>query len=140
VKLVLDAWAILAYLQREEPAASRVKELLLEAESRQVQLFISIINLGEVYYRIGKTKSAQEADETWEELRHLPLTVLPADEEAVLKAARLKVHHSLSYADAFAASAARTLNATLLTGDPELGQLQGIIPLEMLQRRKAPPR
>lgn len=134
MKLVLDAWAILAYLQREEPAASRVKEVFTEAEPRQAHLFISIINLGEVYYRIGKTRGEQEADETLEELRHLPLTVLPADEEAVLKAARLKIHYPLSYADAFAASAAKTLNAPLLTGDPELGQLQGIIPIEMLQR------
>ena len=32
MKIVLDAWAILAYLQGEEPAATRVSEVLKEAE------------------------------------------------------------------------------------------------------------
>jgi hypothetical protein len=50
MKIVLDAWAILAYLQREEPAASRVREILKKAEARQVDLFVSLINVGEVFY------------------------------------------------------------------------------------------
>ncbi len=48
-RYVLDAWAILALLQKEEPAASRVKHLLQEKRKDSVDLFISIINLGEVY-------------------------------------------------------------------------------------------
>ena len=43
-RFVLDAWAILALLQKEEPAASRVKELLEGAEEGKADLFISIIS------------------------------------------------------------------------------------------------
>ena len=55
-RFVLDAWAVLALLQKEEPAASRVKRLLEDAQESNIELFISIINLGEVIYRIGKVK------------------------------------------------------------------------------------
>ena len=55
-KKVLDAWAILALLQGEEPAASEVARLLANAEHKKLKVFISIINLGEVYYCVGNRK------------------------------------------------------------------------------------
>lgn len=133
-RFVLDAWALLAYLQREEPAASRVVDLLRLAERGQVALLISIINLGEAYYRIGKARGAGEADAILQELRRLPLEVLEAGEEAVLAAARLKMRLVISYADAFAAAEAMRHEATLLTGDPELIRLEGMVWLEKLSR------
>jgi len=135
-RFVLDAWAILAFLQKEEPAASRVKQLMEDAEKGNVELFISIINLGEVTYRIGKLKGEDEAKETLDEIRRLPLTVVPATEEAVFSAAGFKMHYAISYADAFAAAAAEELGAVLVTGDPELEQLGSRIQMEKLQRNK----
>jgi predicted nucleic acid-binding protein len=132
---VLDAWAILALLQREEPAASRVKALLDEAYQDQADLYISMINLGEVLYRVGKVTGEDEAWETLRQLRSLPVTVLPADEKAVLTAVTFKMRHPLSYADAFAAAATQELDATLLTGDPELLALSRLLKIEKLERR-----
>lgn len=131
-RFVLDAWAILALLQKEEPAASRVKQLLEEAEQGNVELFISIINLGEVVYRIGKVKGENEAKETLAEIRRLSLTVVPATEEAVFAAASFKMRHAISYADAFAAATTREMRAVLVTGDPELEQLGNRIRTEKL--------
>ncbi len=88
---VLDAWAILALLQKEEPAASRVLQLLQEANRQVLKLYISIINLGEVYYRIGRVKGKKEADETLKSLYQLPITILPATDQVVLEAASLKM-------------------------------------------------
>jgi predicted nucleic acid-binding protein len=132
---VLDAWAILALLQKEEPAASRVLQLLQEADGRKIKLFISIINLGEIYYRIGRVKGKKEADETLKALYQLPVTVLTATDQIVLEAAALKMEWPISYADAFAAAETRRLKATLVTGDPELIQLKGVIQIEKLKRR-----
>ena len=129
---VLDAWAILALLQAEEPAATQVRQRLEQAFEGEAQLFISIINLGEVAYRVGKVKGEDAAWETLGQLRRLPLTFLPATEEAVLEAATFKIHHAVSYADAFAVTAAQKRNAVLITGDPELlglGQQVSIQPL-----------
>lgn len=131
---VLDAWAILALLQKEEPAASRVLHLLQEALSGDVELAISIINLGEVIYRIGRTKGEPEAFETLGQLRRLPLTIVPATEEAVFAAVGFKMRHAISYADAFAAATAERLDAALVTGDPELVQLEDQIQIEELMR------
>lgn len=134
-RFVLDAWAILALLQKEEPAASHVKQLLEETEKGNVELFISIINLGEVYYSVGKVKGESEARETLGVIQRLSLTVVPATEEAVFNAAGFKMSHTISYADAFAAAAAEELDAVLVTGDSELGQLEGRIQLEKLERK-----
>ena len=129
-RFVLDAWAILALLQQEEPAASRVRRRLESAVGGDTELFISIVNLGEVVYRIGKVKGKPEAFETMDLLRSLPLTVLPAEEEAVLAAVGYKTHHAISYVDAFAAAAAEAMEAVLVTGDPELAELEGIVAIE----------
>ena len=131
-RYVLDAWAILVLLQGEEPAASRVKELLQEAEQGHSELYMSIINLGEVLYRIGKVKGEKEAEATLTEIRRLSMTSVAATDEAVLAAARLKMQHAISYADAFAATAATALDAILVTGDPELLRLGERIRIEKL--------
>ena len=131
---VLDAWALLAFLQGEEPAATRVRDLLREANEGSARVLMSIINLGEVYYNLGRVRGEEEAEETLTTIRQLPMTILPASDEMVMRAARLKMAHPISYADAFAAAAASELSAVLVTGDPELKRLDGIIALEWLQR------
>lgn len=131
---VLDAWALLAMLQEEEPAASRVRELLQDAQKQRVKLLLSIINLGEVYYRIGKVRGLDEAEETLADIRRLPLTILSATDEVVLAAARFKSSYAISYADAFAAAVTEQYDAILVTGDPELELLEGHIRLEKLHR------
>jgi predicted nucleic acid-binding protein len=134
VKIVLDAWALLAYLQREEPAASRVRAVLREAEADRAELFASLINVGEVFYTIGRRKGEQAAEETLEELHQLPITIVPPEPAMVMKAARVKMHHALSYADAFAVVTAQNRKGTLMTGDPEILLLKGLVSLARLKR------
>ncbi len=130
----LDAWALFALLQGEEPAASRVRDVIEDAQAGNARLFISIMNIGEIYYRVGKTKNAKEADSVLADLYLLPLEVLPATDETVLSAARIKMTHNISYADAFAAVTAQQKDATLLTGDPELVALKRVARIEKLHR------
>jgi PIN domain nuclease of toxin-antitoxin system len=61
---VLDAWALLALLQSEEPAASRVRQLLLEGDRQQTTLLLSIVNLGEVYYCVSRRSDRDTAIDT----------------------------------------------------------------------------
>jgi predicted nucleic acid-binding protein len=132
--VVLDAWAVLAFLQGEEPAASRVRQLLHEARGQEVELFMSIINLGEVVYRLGKVRGEAEAEETLARIRRLPISIVPASDDAVWAAVRYKVQYAISYADAFALATAESLGATLATGDPELVELANVVPIEKLER------
>ncbi|MCP4166454.1 MAG: type II toxin-antitoxin system VapC family toxin [Chloroflexi bacterium] len=133
-RCVLDAWAVLAMLQGEEPAATTVRQRLEQAFENEVLLFISIINLGEVIYCIGKVKGEAAGWETLAELRQLPLAVLPATEDAVMAAVAFKIGHAISYADAFAVATTREQGAILLTGDPELLLLGQQIEIEPLHR------
>ena len=87
-RFVLDAWAILALLQWEEPAAARVKALLEVALTGQADLAISIISLGEVVYRVGKIKGEPAARETLAELQRLPLESIPASDKLVWAAVK----------------------------------------------------
>lgn len=133
---ILDAWALLALLQREEPAASKVKNFIQEAqEAQNLDLFVSVVNLGEIYYRVGRKEGADTAQETIEELRQLGFAVLSATDRRVFHAADFKRQYRISYADAFAAAATAELEGILLTGDPELIQLDGIIRVEALSRK-----
>ncbi len=134
---VLDAWALLALLQTEQPAASRVKTLLQQAQmASNVQVYLSIINLGEIAYILERNYGAEEANQTIADIRQLPITIVQASENRVMAAARLKANYRMSYADAFAAAAAEEWQAILITGDPELISLQGIIQVEALERGK----
>ena len=131
---VLDAWAVIAFLQGEEPAGYRVRKLIESAQERAARLFISIINVGEVYYRIGKLRNPKEADSVLKDLSLLPIEIMSVDDDTVLAAARLKMAHALSYADAFAAVTAQQKDAVLLTGDPELIELKRVLRVEKLHR------
>jgi uncharacterized protein len=135
-RVVLDAWALLAFLQREEPAAAAVNELLARAARNDSELHASMINMGEVYYRVGRSRGRDVADSVLTSLKRLPVTIHAADDDAVLAAARWEMHHAISYADAFAVSLSESLDAVLVTGDPELLRLDGRIRLRRLHRQR----
>jgi len=110
--LVLDAWAVMAYL-RDEPAGARVEEAITE------RAVMSWINLGEVFFVLHRFAGPQASHETVRDL-DAKLDVETPHSERVLSAATIKAEHHLSYADAFAAATALAHDAALLTGDPEL--------------------
>ena len=70
-----------------EPAASRVGLLLTGAETGTIELFVSVVDLGEVYYRVGRARGENEARETLDQLRRLSLTTVHATDDAVFAAA-----------------------------------------------------
>lgn len=112
----LDSWAVLAWLDGEEPALTRVNELI---GSRPV---ISWINLVEVYYRLERDHGRQVADETLSTLRVILTPELPGTARMVA-AARLKARASIALADCFAVVTAAAHQLVLLTGDPEIIEL-----------------
>jgi predicted nucleic acid-binding protein len=114
VTVCLDSWAVLAWLDGDEPAAGAV-QAAFEAE----RPWMSWLNLGEVSYLLQRRHGA---DETAAVIRRLR-AALALDEvtpERVLAAARVKAEHPIAFADCFAAATATAREATLLTGDPEL--------------------
>lgn len=132
--VVLDSWSLIALTNLEQPAATRVKMILEESARQQVRLFISFINLGEIYYIIGRRRGKNAAEQTIADLHKLPITFVSVDEAFITQAATYKMTYPISYADAFAVTCAIQRNATLLTGDPEIAKLANLVDIELLQR------
>ncbi len=117
--VLLDAYALIAYL-RDEPGAAAVQDLLWKGE-----LVMSAVQLGEVVDRMERIDGVP-ADEVEVVISALAIEVLPADYAVGAEAGRLRARHyrptgrTLSIADAFCAATAALQNCTLATADPVL--------------------
>lgn len=122
---VVDAWALLAWLG-QEPGADVVDRWLRRAASTQEPLSISVVNAGEVFYRLVKDGDPEQAEEFTRDVRRrvLPVQLVAATNPRVWRAASLKARYPISYADGFAASLAAELATPVLTGDPDFAPLE----------------
>lgn len=128
---VLDAFALIAHLERGRGHA-KVMALLEAAKTGRVELFISDINLGEVYYVIKQRLGETAAENMLLDVDQLPVSKVAATWERIHRAVQIKSEGGLSYADAFAAGLAWEANAVLVTGDKEFLRLEGRIKLDWL--------
>lgn len=119
---VLDSWAVIAYLE-DEPSGEKIEELIATAHEEQIPIYMSVINLGEVWYTVAREISEEEANASIKILNDLRIQVENVDWEITQEAARFKSQHKMSYADAFAAALAKIMKADLVTGDNEFKPL-----------------
>lgn len=129
--IVLDSWAVIAYLEGE-PSAKRVADHIADAHEQNIPLFMSVVNAGEVWYIIAREASVGDADRSITELRHLGIEFVDADWTFAHEAAGFKSKYKMSFADCFAAALAKQKKALLLTGDPEFKQLETQITIDWL--------
>jgi PIN domain nuclease of toxin-antitoxin system len=113
VSVCLDSWAILAWLDGEEPALSRVEELIAERPT------VSWVNLVEVYYRLERDHGRIAADDALASLRASLSLDLPGTAR-MIQTARLKARAPIALGDCFAVTTAAAHELVLLTGDPEI--------------------
>ena len=121
--IVLDSWALMAYLE-DERAAERVANIIADAHEDEIPLLISVVNAGEVWYIIARETSEADANQSIAELRQLGIEFIDADWNLSQGAAYFKSKKKMSYADCFAAALAKQKKAVLLTGDPEFKQVE----------------
>jgi predicted nucleic acid-binding protein len=129
--LVFDSWAILAYVQAE-PAGARVRSLLIEVTEVRRSLWMTSINLGEVWYMLARRNSGAYASQQLAELGQIGIERVDIDWPMVLEAAEYKSRHKISFADAFAAALAKQRHAELVTGDREFRALESEIKIHWL--------
>jgi ribonuclease VapC len=120
---VLDAYAIMAFFE-DEPGADFVRSLILQAEEGNIDLLMSVVNLGEVWYSIARTNSPETADQYIHEIQGMAIEIVDADWQLTRQAAAFKVDGKISYGDCFAAALAKNRQAELITGDAEFKVLQ----------------
>jgi predicted nucleic acid-binding protein len=130
-KYVLDSYAILAYFN-SEPSGSAVLQLFEAARDQKAILYLSQINLGEIFYIVLRLRGNEKAQDILKVLHDLPITSCEASESRILAAAELKAQYPIAYADAFAAALAQELGASLVSGDPEFKVLEPGLPVKWI--------
>jgi predicted nucleic acid-binding protein len=128
---VLDSWAVIAYLE-DEPSAEQVEELIATAHEEQIPIYMSVVNVGEVWYTLAREVSEEEANAGVKMLSDLRIQFENVDWELTQEAARFKSQNKMSYADAFAAALAKVKKADLVTGDNEFKPLDGEIKISWI--------
>lgn len=117
---------------QDEAGAETVEALLLAARRERIPLLITVINLGEVYYRVARQHGRPFAEGMIRQLKALPVELCPCDEDLALRAARIKADLPIAYADAVATAAAQREEATVVTGDPEFRKVEHLVQIEWL--------
>ncbi len=129
---ILDAFALVAFF-RDEPGAQLVEDFILEAQDGKVELSISVVNLGEVFYSIARNGSFEKAEIYLKQIQSMPIEIVEVDWVLARQAALYKMKGNISYADCFAAALAKLRNGELVTGDKEFKTLASEIKITWLK-------
>lgn len=130
--LVLDSYALIAHLMAQPPGAA-VRDFLQRADSGDLRLFMSVVNLGEVVYTVERRKGLAAAQVSLSAIEELPIFLEETTKDQALLAARFKARLSIAYADCFALALAQSKGLAVLTGDPEFAKAEGLVPVHWLE-------
>jgi predicted nucleic acid-binding protein len=129
--LVLDSWAVLAYLE-DEGSGRQVADMIANAHEHGIPLLMSVVNAGEVWYILAREVSETEAEKAIDGLRLLGIEFVDADWKLARIAGTFKAKNRMSYADCFAAALAKEHKAELATGDKEFKQVENEVKISWL--------
>jgi predicted nucleic acid-binding protein len=99
--IVFDSFALIAHFKKEK-GHEDVSLLLSEIAEGSKEGFISLINVGEVYYILHRTYGIKVAEQSIDVIHRMPVQIVAPDLELTLAAAVIKATHKMSYANAFA--------------------------------------
>ncbi|MDV3293222.1 MAG: type II toxin-antitoxin system VapC family toxin [Nitrososphaerales archaeon] len=122
--VLIDSWAWVEYWKGG--ARAKAAAAYIEGEEEAVA---STINLSEVYFWILKyygEGTAMGKVSTMEKRCHL----IPVEKRIALEAAKVRRKHGLALADSLVYATAKEVGARVVTGDPDLRDLEGTIFLQ----------
>ena len=122
-RYVLDSYALIAYFEGEK-GAKAVAGIFKDALADKAEVFLCVVNWGEMYYIALREGGDDKAELYRSTLAKYPITVVEANKELTIQAARYKAFHRISYADAYATALAKLRKAGLVTDDKEFKPLE----------------
>ena len=132
LKVLLDSFALLAYLNRED-GFEKVRKVLAKAQKSDGMVLMNEINLGETYYVLCKERGSEKAEYFLDTiLAGLPILRIGNSFENVIDAARIKAKYPLSFADCFVAASALREKAVIITGDPEFRNIEHMVKIDWI--------
>lgn len=129
---ILDSYALIAHFE-DESGGEKVRKILKAAQAGETKLYLSVINLGEIFYNTIKERGINKANETKFIIEQLPVSIVDADKATTIEAAKLKAKHSIAFADCFAAALGILKKAKVITGDLEFKKLEKDVGIEWLR-------
>lgn len=129
---VFDSHALLAFFQGE-PDAETVEKILRQSHAESSNVFISLINLGEIIYLAKRRFGDEKKIELLSRIYQLGFKIIPVSDALVFQAAELKAQYALSYADCFALACAINHSAVLVTGDPEFKSVGHLVSIKWIK-------
>ncbi|MEW6409988.1 MAG: type II toxin-antitoxin system VapC family toxin [Nitrospirota bacterium] len=129
---ILDSYALIAHFE-DESGGEKVRKILKAAQSGETKLYLSVINLGEIFYNTMRERGINKANETKFIIEQLPISIVDADKAITIEAAKLKAKHSIAFADCFAAALGILKKAKVITGDLEFKKLEKDVGIEWLK-------
>jgi len=130
---VFDSHALLAFFQGE-PDAETVEIILRQSHAESFNIFISLINLGEIIYLTKRRFGDEKKIELLSRIYQLGFKIIPVSDALVFQAAELKAQYALSYADCFALACAINHSAVLVTGDPEFKSVEHLVSIKWIKK------
>jgi ribonuclease VapC len=130
---VFDSHALLAFFQGE-PDAETVEKILRQSRAESSDIFISLINLGEILYLAKRRFGEEKKIELLSRIYQLGFKIIPVSDVLVFQAAELKAEYTLSYADCFALACAIDHSAILVTGDPEFKSVEHLVSIAWIEK------
>lgn len=130
---VFDSHALLAFFQGE-PDAETVEKILRQSHAESSNVFIPLINLGEIIYLTKRRFGDEKKIELLSRIYQLGFKIIPVSDALVFQAAELKAQYALSYADCFALACAINHSAVLVTGDPEFKSVEHLVSIKWIKK------
>jgi len=130
-KFVLDAYPLLVFLKKQKNW-EKISDLLSKGIKNELNIMITVVNLGEVYYSVLKDAGTEAAETVIDSVNYLSISIVESNWELAKQAAIYKSKGGISYADCFAASLAKREKAILITGDKEFLQLKNEIEILLI--------
>lgn len=131
-KCVFDSYALMAFFE-DEAGAERVQRLLLQAEQDKLSISMCIVNWGEVYYSLARSKGQDKADDALLLIEQLPVSLVDVDREFMLQVAMLKSKYPVALGDCFAAALGIMRKCAVVTGDREFEKIKDLTAIEWLR-------
>jgi len=122
-KFVLDACAMLAYLNNEEGSAL-IEAILKKAEKNEASVFITAMDLAEIYHIVLKEEGREKALKTMVLIKNLPVKSIGLDEPLLMSAGEIRVQFPLTLGDALVVAVAKSREAKVITGDRDFKKVE----------------
>src|SRR5258707_6864454 len=130
-RTVLDASAVISFFE-DRSGGEVVEKLVDEGLAGKNELFMSVVNWGEVYYSAWRARGQNAARQLAAEISQFPIQVVNADFELTKSAAELHAKYNLPYADCFAAALSKIWKAQLVTADQDFTKIKSEIDIQFL--------